>query len=108
MAHVKDREHRERYTVRLLASELETIQNNARIAGLTVSEYIRKCTLNKRVRSRVNVQVIGQVSRMCGLQKHLLAQIKSHPHEDALRGALNQTLAELTATLRALIRAEPE
>ena len=108
MEHVRGIEHRKRYTVRLLQTELETMQKNARTAGMTVSEYIRKCTLNKTIRSRVHAQVIGQISRLCGLQKHLLMQIKNHPYEETLRKMLNQTLEELTTTLRTLIKEEQE
>lgn len=102
------KEHRKRYTIRLLQTELDDMQKNAQTAGITVSEYVRKCTQNKTIRSRVNAQVIGQISRLCGLQKHLLMQIKNHPHEETLRKMLNETLAELTTTLRTLIKEEKE
>lgn len=106
MERATKREIRKRYTIRLLQTELETMQKKAQTAGITVSEYVRKCTQNKNIRSRVNAQVIGQISRLCGLQKHLLMQIKNHPYEETLRKMLNQTLEELTTTLRTLIKEE--
>jgi hypothetical protein len=105
MGRVKPPEERRRYTVRLMASELKAISENADVAGVTVSEYIRRCALKKRIRSRVGAYIVGNLSRLGGLQKHLLMQIKDSPHEAELRGQLNATLNELHTTLRALIRA---
>ena len=77
-------------------------------AGLTLSEYVRRCSLNKRIHSRVSDKAIARLSSLCGLQKHLLMQIKGHPYEAALRNQLNSTLAEITTTLRTVISKEEE
>ena len=101
-------EQRKRYTVRLMAAELTTIQENARKAGLTTSEYIRRCALNKRIRSRIHLQVVGQMSRLGGLLKHLLTQIVQHPHEATLRDQLNATLNEVTSAIREVCKSAHE
>lgn len=102
MTRPKQLECRKGLLVKLLSKEREYIEEQARIGGLTVSEYIRRCALNKKIHSRVNVQIIGHVSRLGGLQKHLLMQIRSHPYEAALRDQLNGVLAEVHSALRQL------
>lgn len=73
-----------------------------------MSEYIRRCSLNKRIQSRVSDKAIARLSSLCGLQKHLLMEIKGLPYEAALRNELNSALAEITTTLRAVIKKEDE
>ena len=102
MSRPKTQELRKPYKVRLLAAELATIQRNANAAGITVSEFIRRAVLKKRIRSRIKAQIIGQLSRLGGLQKHLLMQIRSNSHEDELREKLNYLLREIHTTLRAI------
>lgn len=102
MPRPKKDERRKQYKVRLLEAELATIQQNAKDAGLTVSEYLRRAALGRRIRSKVKTQMLGEVSRLGGLQKHLLTQIKGHPYEGELRNKLNGLLAEIHSTLRAL------
>ena len=102
MPRPKSKEQRKQYKVRLLAAELAAIQQNARNAGLTVSEFLRRAALSRRIHSRVKIQVLGEVSRLGGLQKHLLTQIKGHPYEVELRNKLNGLLSEIHSTLRAL------
>jgi hypothetical protein len=106
MARQKSDIKRKRYTVRLLDTELEHIQQNANAAGITVSEFLRRSALNRRIHSRIKAQILGQISRLGGLQKHLLMQIKGHPYEDELRGKLNILLAEIHTVLRAISNTE--
>jgi hypothetical protein len=108
MARPKKVEFSKDVHIRLTQSDREYIEQQAVASGLTFSEYIRRCALNKKVRSRVNIQVIGELSRLGGMQKHLLMQIKGLPHEQTLRAALNSTLAQLHDTLRSLIKVATE
>jgi hypothetical protein len=103
MARPKLKEHRRGQLIKLLSEEKEIIQRNAYIAGLTVSEYMRRCSLNKRLHSRIDDKAINRLSSLCGLMKHLLMQILGHPYEDELRHELNAILARITATLRTVI-----
>ena len=108
MTHKNSTQHRKRHSIRLLEAELENIRNSARTAGVTVSEYMRKRALNKRVHSRVHLQVIGRLNQLGGLLKHLLMQVTGHPHEQALRDQLNGTLAEVNSTLHEICKSVRE
>jgi hypothetical protein len=100
MARPKQKEHRRGQLIKLLSEEKQIIQRNAYMAGLTVSEYMRKCSLNKRLHSRIDDKAIIRLSSLCGLMKHLLMQIVGHPREDELRHELNAVLAAILKTLR--------
>ena len=92
-------EHRRGLLIKLLSQEKEIIRAQAHIAGLTVSEYIRRCALNRPIRSRVSREVAAELSKLFGLQKHLLMEIKNHPNEEELRRELNSTLSALHTAL---------
>jgi hypothetical protein len=108
MARPKQTVHRRGQLIKLLAEEKKAIESNARTAGLTVSEYMRRCSLNKRLRSRTSDQAIHRLGSMFGLVKHLLMQIKGHPHEGELRRDLKTTLAAINETLTTVIGASED
>ncbi len=97
-----------RIQIRITTGEKNTLLIQANKAGLTLSEYMRRCSLNKRIHSRVSDKAIARLSSLCGLQKHLLMQIKGHPYEATLRSELNSVLSGITKTLRAVISKEEE
>jgi len=90
--------------IRVTCDEKEILHTQAQKAGLTVSEYLRRCSLNKRIRSRVSDKALARLSSLCGLQKHLLMQITGLPNEGTLRSELNSVLAGITATLRTIVK----
>ena len=90
--------------IRLTSNEKEILHTQAQSAGLTVSEYLRRCSLKKRLYSRVSDKAVARLSSLCGLQKHLLMQISGLPHEGTLRSQLNLVLAGITATLRTIVK----
>ena len=90
--------------IRLTSDEKTILHTQAQKAGLTVSEYLRRCSLNKRLHSRVSDKAVARLSSLCGLQKHLLTQITGLPQEGALRSELKSILAGITATLRTIVR----
>jgi hypothetical protein len=90
--------------IRITSDEKEIVHTQAQKAGLTLSEYLRRCSLNKRIHSRVSDKAIARLSSLCGLQKHLLMQIKGLPQEATLRIELNSVLAGITATLRTVVK----
>jgi hypothetical protein len=94
--------------VRLTDDEKNTLFIQADKAGLTLSEYVRRCSLNKRIQSHVSDKAIARLSSLCSLQKYLLMQVHGHPYEAKLRSELNSVLAGITATLRAVISKEDE
>ena len=108
MARPKQKEHRRGQLIKLLSEEKEIIRRNAYMAGLTVSEYMRRCSLNKRLHSRIDDKAINRLSSLCGLMKHLRMQIVGHPYEDELRRELNAILASIQTTLRTVIGSTEE
>jgi hypothetical protein len=90
--------------IRVTSDEKDILHIQAQKAGLTVSEYLRRCSLNKRLYSRVSDKAVARLSSLCGLQKHLLMQISGLPHEGTLRNQLNSVLAGITATLRTIVK----
>jgi ABC-type multidrug transport system ATPase subunit len=99
MVRPKLTEHRRGLLIKLLSQEKEVMRQQAHLAGLTVSEYIRKCALNRPIRSRVSREVAAELSKLFGLQKHLLMEIKNLPNEEELRRELNSVLSELHTAL---------
>jgi len=99
MARPKQAEHRRGLLIKLLSQEKEIICQQAHLAGLTVSEYIRKCALNRPIRSRVSREIAAELSKLFGLQKQLLSEIKNLPNEEKLRRELNSVLSELHTAL---------
>jgi hypothetical protein len=99
MARPKLTEHRRGVLIKLLSQEKDFIRQQAHLAGLTVSEYIRKRALNRPIRSRVSREVAAELSKLFGLQKHLLTEIKGLPYEEELRKELNMVLFELHTAL---------
>jgi len=99
MARPQQAEHRRGLLIKLLSQEKEFIRHQAHIAGLTVSEYMRRCALNRPIRSQVNRDVTAELSKLFGLQKHLLMEIKSLPNEEELRRELNSTLSAIHTAL---------
>src|ERR1035438_3709602 len=91
-----------RIEVRITEEEKAIIKDQANSASLTMSEYIRRSALNKRILSTMDQKVAGELARLGGLQKHLLTQIKGLPDEEGLRKGLNSTLLAVQNAMRTL------
>jgi uncharacterized protein (DUF1778 family) len=61
MARPKQTEHRRGLLIKLLSQEKEIIRQQAHLAGLTVSDFIRKCALNRPIRSQVSREVAAEL-----------------------------------------------
>jgi len=90
-----------RIFIRITDAEKAVIRDQAKGAGLTMSEYMRRIAFNKRIVSKMDQKALGELARLGGLQKHLLKQIKGLPDEEGLRKGLNSTLS---AVLNAVSR----
>ena len=88
-----------RIEIRITEEEKATIRDQANRASLTMSEYIRRTALNKRILSTMDQKAAGELARLGGLQKHLLTQIKGLPDEEGLRKGLNSTLQAVQKAL---------
>jgi len=91
-----------RIEVRITEEEKATIRDQANSASLTMSEYVRRTALGKRILSTMDQKAAGELARLGGLQKHLLSQIKGLPDEEELRRGLNSTLLAVHNAMRAL------
>jgi hypothetical protein len=91
-----------RIEVRITEEEKAIIKDQANSASLTMSEYIRRTALNRRILSTMDQKAAGELARLGGLQKHLLSQIKGLPDEEGLRKGLNSTLLAVHNAMRAL------
>ena len=86
-----------RRTLRLTAEEDERMTQQAAIAGISVSEYMRRLFFGGRpIIARTDDQTIRELRRLGGLLKH---------HFDGVKRTGNAgTLAELDAALSAIRR----
>lgn len=91
-----------RIEVRITEEEKAIIKDQVNSASLTMSEYIRRTALNKRILSTMDQKAAGELARLGGLQKHLLTQIKGLPNEEELRKGLNSTLLAVHNAVRTL------
>lgn len=56
---------------RCLPEEADAIKDKAVDSGVTVSEFLRCAALGRKTRSTLDSQVINELRRLGGLQKHL-------------------------------------
>jgi len=91
-----------RLFIRTTDREKAIIRTQAKKAGLTMSEYMRRTSLNKRIVSKVDQKALGELARLGGLQKYLLMQIKGLPDEEGLRRELNSILSAVLSAVRTL------
>ena len=91
-----------RIEVRITEEEKAIIRDQANSASLTMSEYIRRTALNRRILSTMDQKAAGELARLGGLQKHLLTQTKGLPNEEELRKGLNSTLLAVHNAVRTL------
>ena len=86
-----------RRTLRLTAEEDERMTQQAAIAGISVSEYMRRLFFGGRpIIARTDDQTIRELRRLGGLLKHHFEVVK--------RAGNPATLSELDATLRQIRR----
>ena len=91
-----------RLFIRITDGEKAIIKDQANSASLTMSEYVRRTALGKRILSTMDQKAAGELARLGGLQKHLLTQIKGLPDEEGLRKGLNSTLSAVLSAVRTL------
>jgi hypothetical protein len=91
-----------RIEIRITEDEKAILRDQANSASLTMSEYVRRTALGKRILSTMDQKAAGELARLGGLQKHLLTQIKGLPDEEGLRKGLNSTLSAVLSAVRTL------
>jgi hypothetical protein len=56
--------------VRLTASEQQSLRDEAELAGLTVSDFLRRRAFGRKVTSHADLKVVNELRRLGGLFKH--------------------------------------
>jgi len=85
-----------RLYVRFRLEEKRKLAGEAKKAGLTMSEYVRRRALGLAVKSRVSEQAINELRRLGGLQKYLA--LKNPENEQKYQ----EVLAALLTSIRQL------
>ena len=94
-----------RRTLRLSAEENERLARQADVAGISVSEYIRRlCFGGRPITSRTDSQTIRELRRLGGLLKHNFENVR----EAGGYQALPKMEASLEAVRRAIERLSRE
>ena len=63
-----------RLDVRVTREERQEIQEQAEASGLSVSEYVRRRTLGRRVDSVMDVRMLSELRRQGGLLKKIFSE----------------------------------
>ena len=64
--------------VRCLPEESDAIRDKAMDSGVSVSEFLRCAALGRKTRSTIDSQIINELRRLGGLQKHLFSEAGGH------------------------------
>lgn len=60
-----------------LPEEYEQVQANAKQCGLTVSEYVRRCSLGEKITHHTDTETLNQLMKLGGLQKKMITDLRS-------------------------------
>lgn len=87
--------------VRCLPEEADAIRQKAQDSGVTVSEFLRCAGLGRKTRSTLDSQIINELRRLGGLQKHLFGEGGGH---DAGGGHLSREYADILVSIAEAIK----
>lgn len=62
------------YPVRFSPEEYAAVQEKAADTGLSLAAFIRRCALGRQTRSKIEGQIINELRKLGGLQKHLFTE----------------------------------
>ncbi len=85
-----------RMDVRLTADEKTQIAGYAGECQLTVSQFVRRRALGRRIVPRTDYKIVAELRRQGGLLKHLLKGVDGHHDKDlalAIVGAIKDIAA---------------
>ncbi|MBU2714528.1 plasmid mobilization protein MobA, partial [Zooshikella harenae] len=60
--------------VRVTEDEKEALEEKASDTGVSVPEFLRRAGLGRKTKSKVESQIINELNRLGGLQKHLFIE----------------------------------
>lgn len=67
-----------RFEMRITSAELVQLRSDADLAGLTVSELVRRRSLGRKVHVASDMATIRELRRLGGLQKHAMNILLRH------------------------------
>ena len=67
-----------RFEMRITPAELERLRADADLAGVTVSEFVRRRSLGRIIRAASDMVAIRELRRLGGLQKHTMNMLAQH------------------------------
>lgn len=67
-----------RFEMRITPAELERLRTDADLAGVTVSELVRRRSLGRTVHAASDMATIRELRRLGGLQKHTINNLAQH------------------------------
>ncbi len=85
-----------RFEMRLTPTDMEQLRIDADIAGVTVTDLVRRRSLGRTVRAASDMVTIRELRRLGGLQKHTMNMLAQHG------GVADECIAAIRA-LRAAI-----
>lgn len=92
----------ERIYIRTTDREKAEIEALAGKSGLTISEYLRRTGLRRRIHSKIDEKAMGELARLGGLQKACLKDLKEIPNSQEIRAKLNEVLNAILGKIAAL------
>jgi hypothetical protein len=81
-----------RFEMRLTAAERQQLRDEADLAGMSISELVRKRTFGKTIHAAIDLVMIRELRRLGGLQKYTINKFAPH----------FEVVDECNATIRAL------
>jgi len=94
MSGTEQRRKKVALSVRVTDRDRDAIAEKAASSGLGIAEYVRRCALGRQTPSRLDAQVIAELRRLGGLQKHLYNDDRDRGRQYA------EILLELTDAIR--------
>lgn len=86
--------------IRWFPEEKEQVCESARAAGLSAGEFVRRCTLGRRIVAKGDTRQMNEILKLGGLQKHLYSEMQKQGMMTAeLSKQFADTLAALQKTL---------
>jgi predicted DNA-binding protein len=100
----KDPEDRRSHThgLRLSPNEKEKLEKRAERAGMSLSEYIRRRALGKKIKPKVEEEAIRQIRR-AGVNLNQIAKWANEGKDQAVRSAAEETIEEVKQAIRELL-----
>jgi hypothetical protein len=81
-----------RFEMRLSPDELKQLNESAELAGISISELVRRRALGRPIHTAIELTMIRELRRLGGLQKHTMNKLLQH----------SGIAEECSATIRAL------